>query len=301
MNKKNQQESTNIRVVCRCRPLNKLEIEQGGECCVNIINEQNIQVSVVGEDKPHEFCFDRVFAQNTQQIQVFNEVAVPILESVMNGYNGTIFAYGQTSSGKTHTMEGKYDDPELKGLIPRMMERIFEMIAEASQQIEFTIKATFLEIYNEKIHDLLDPTKSNLAIKEDKIKGIYVQDATEAFVLKTHDLMKVMKQGAENRSVAATRMNENSSRSHSIFLMTLIQKNTESDTTKSSKLYFVDLAGSEKISKTNVSGQQLEEAKNINKSLTSLGIVINALTSEKKMYTKVWVQGEEYQKLSESQ
>ncbi|EAS03052.3 kinesin motor catalytic domain protein (macronuclear) [Tetrahymena thermophila SB210] len=282
MSKKNQQESNNIRVVLRCRPLNKLEIEQGGEQCVKIVDDSTVQVIVAGEEQPHQFSFDKIFPSDTRQIDVFKEVGQPVLECIMQGINSTIFAYGQTSSGKTHTMEGKHDDPEYMGLIPRMMDKLFDMIADAPSTIEFSIKASFLEIYNEKIHDLLDPSKTNLNVKEDKLRGIFVQDATEAFVVKASDMMKVMRKGADNRSVAATRMNERSSRSHSIFLLTLIQKNTETETSRLSKLYFVDLAGSEKIAKTHVSGQQLEEAKNINKSLTCLGIVINSLSEKKE-------------------
>ncbi|KAL4493521.1 hypothetical protein ABPG72_007529 [Tetrahymena utriculariae] len=282
MSKKNQADSNNIRVVLRCRPLNKLEIEQGGEQCVRIIDDSTVQVSVAGDEQPHQFSFDKIFPSDTRQIDVFKEVGQPVLECIMQGINSTIFAYGQTSSGKTHTMEGKHDDPEYMGLIPRMMEKLFDMIADAPSTMEFSIKASFLEIYNEKIHDLLDSSKTNLNVKEDKLRGIFVQDATEAFVVKASDMMKVMRKGADNRSVAATRMNERSSRSHSIFLLTLIQKNTETETSRLSKLYFVDLAGSEKIAKTHVSGQQLEEAKNINKSLTCLGIVINSLSEKKE-------------------
>jgi len=280
---KKSSQNTSIRVFCRARPLNKLELSQGGECCVEY-TEKAIRVKIAGEEKPHDFGFDGIFGPETAQVEVFNQVARPVIDKLMEGYNGTIFAYGQTSSGKTFTMEGPdvIDSDDKKGIIPRMMSYLFETILNSSEHIEFNVKVSFLELYNEKLQDLLDPRKNNLQIKEDKAKGIFIQDATEIYVTSAEQMKQVHKSGFESRTIAATRMNERSSRSHSIFIVAVTQKDTKTDASKSSKLYFVDLAGSEKISKTNVSGQQLEEAKNINKSLTSLGIVINALTDKEK-------------------
>ncbi|EGR34618.1 kinesin motor domain protein [Ichthyophthirius multifiliis] len=275
------EDGVNIRVICRMRPLNNLEKSTGGQKCVEYTNT-TIQVTLMGE-KPQEFTFDRIINPSTNQKEVFEIVACPVIESVMQGYNGTIFCYGQTSSGKTFTMEGpdNYTD-ETKGLIPRMMEKVFDLIINASEDQEFQIKVSFIEIYNERIIDLIDNTKQNLQVKECKTRGIYIQDASEIFVTSTYEMLEIMKAGSLNRTQAATRMNERSSRSHSLFYLQVYKKNIATDTTTISKLYFVDLAGSEKISKTNVSGQQLEEAKNINKSLTCLGMVINALTSNGK-------------------
>ena len=205
------------------------------------------------------------------------------MDGVLNGYNGTIFAYGQTGSGKSFTMEGaSLFDQQTKGLIPRMFEYLFDKIQQADPAVEFSIKCSYMEIYREKICDLLDCKKTNLQVKEDKTRGIYVADATEAYVQTPVEMLQVMQQGQQNRSVAATRMNAVSSRSHSIFLVTILQRNTETDTSKMGKLYCCDLAGSEKISKTEATGQTLEEAKMINKSLSALGNVINALTDPKK-------------------
>lgn len=201
---------------------------------------------------------------------------------MLEGYNGTIFAYGQTGSGKSFTMEGVRGDPELAGIIPRMFDHLFACIAEADPDIEFSIKCSYLEIYMEKIMDLLDPKKTNLQVKDDKVKGLYVQDATEVYVSSTDEMMEVMNRGSLNRSVAATRMNATSSRSHSIFIVAVAQKNTKTDASKLGKLYCCDLAGSEKVEKTEAAGQTLEEAKMINKSLSALGNVINALTESKK-------------------
>lgn len=178
-------------------------------------------------------------------------------------------------------MEGVRGDEELAGIIPRMFDDLFKRISEADQDIEFNIKCSYLEIYMEKIMDLLDVKKTNLNVKQDKTRGLYIEDATEVFVGNTDEMMSVMNAGSQNRSVAATRMNATSSRSHSIFLVQVNQKNRKTDATKAGKLFCCDLAGSEKTEKTEATGQTLEEAKMINKSLSALGNVINALTEAK--------------------
>lgn len=167
-----------------------------------------------------------------------------------------------------------------------MMDETFEMILDSDENLEFTIRCTMLEIYNEKIKDLLDSkqdnlikieSKINLQIREDKAHGIYVAGATETYVNSPEEMKQVMKSGSVNRTVASTRMNAVSSRSHLIFCMKVNKKNVQTEEVTESRLYFIDLAGSEKMSKTNVKGKQLNEAKNINKSLTNLGLVIKAL------------------------
>ena len=168
------------------------------------------------------------------------------------------------------------------GIIPRVMARIFELIEQASESLEFAIKVSMLEIYNEKIQDLLNPVNNNLKIKESKLAGVFVDECTEVYVSAAEEMKKVMLTGSQNRTIAATRMNERSSRSHSIFVVTITQKDLSSGASKLSRIYFVDLAGSEKVAKTDVKGKQLEEAKNINKSLTALGMVINTLAEGKK-------------------
>lgn len=199
----------------------------------------------------------------------------------MDGYNATIFAYGQTSSGKTYTMEGaSIDDAELRGIIPRTATEIFNNVMAADENMEFIVKVSYIEIYMERIRDLLDPYKSkvNLQVREDAQRGIFVEGMTETCVTSDDELLTTMREGAANRAVAATGMNEGSSRSHSVFMVTLFQRHVESGATKTGKLYLVDLAGSEMVRKTGASGKQLEEAKTINKSLSALGMVINALT-----------------------
>ncbi|OQS05081.1 kinesin, partial [Thraustotheca clavata] len=244
---------------------------------------------VIADDKametggvPNSFTFDNVFGEESTQKQVFEQVAKPVVSDVLEGYNATIFAYGQTSSGKTFTMEGaSIDDPALRGIIPRTATELFARLMDADENMEFVVKVSYIEIYMERIRDLLDPykTKINLQVREDTEKGIYVDGVTELCVTSDDELLSTMRSGAVNRAVAATGMNEGSSRSHSVFMVTLYQRNLETNSTKVGKLYLVDLAGSEMVRKTQASGKQLEEAKTINKSLSALGMVINALTT----------------------
>nr|XP_020007051.1 kinesin heavy chain [Castor canadensis] len=203
---------------------------------------------------------------------------------VLEGYNGTIFAYGQTSSGKTHTMEGKLHDPQLMGIIPRIAHDIFDHIYSMDENLEFHIKVSYFEIYLDKIRDLLDVSKTNLAVHEDKNRVPYVKGCTERFVSSPEEVMDVIDEGKANRHVAVTNMNEHSSRSHSIFLINIKQENVETEKKLSGKLYLVDLAGSEKVSKTGAEGAVLDEAKNINKSLSALGNVISALAEGTKTH-----------------
>ncbi|XP_077435535.1 kinesin heavy chain-like isoform X2 [Vanacampus margaritifer] len=205
-------------------------------------------------------------------------------DHVLEGYNGTIFAYGQTSSGKTHTMEGQLHDPRLMGVIPRIASDIFDHIYSMDENLEFHIKVSYFEIYLDKIRDLLDVSKTNLAVHEDKNRVPFVKGCTERFVSSPEEVMDVIDEGKANRHVAVTNMNEHSSRSHSIFLISIKQENVETETKLSGKLYLVDLAGSEKVSKTGAEGAVLDEAKNINKSLSALGNVIAALSEGTKSH-----------------
>uniref|UniRef100_A0A8C6Y535 Kinesin-like protein n=1 Tax=Naja naja TaxID=35670 RepID=A0A8C6Y535_NAJNA len=230
------------------------------------------------------YVFDRVFPPNTTQEQVYHACAMQIVKDVLAGYNGTIFAYGQTSSGKTHTMEGKLHDPQLMGIIPRIAQDIFNHIYSMDENLEFHIKVSYFEIYLDKIRDLLDVTKTNLSVHEDKNRVPFVKGCTERFVSSPEEILDVIDEGKSNRHVAVTNMNEHSSRSHSIFLINIKQENMETEQKLSGKLYLVDLAGSEKVSKTGAEGAVLDEAKNINKSLSALGNVISALAEGTKSY-----------------
>ena len=231
------------------------------------------------------FTFDYVFPPLTPQVSVYESTARPIVESVLEGFNGTVFAYGQTGSGKTYTMMGpNVDDERLKGIIPRMINTVFHTILSASDNLEFTVKVGYCEIYMEKIRDLLNPIKTNLKVHEDKSRGVYIADLTEQYVSEEAEVYQLMKVGNANREVAATQMNEGSSRSHSLFLVTISQHNTLDFSAKTGKLYLVDLAGCEKVTKTGVEGKRLDEAKKINKSLSTLGLVIFSLTDGKSTH-----------------
>uniref|UniRef100_A0A8B9KVY7 Kinesin-like protein n=1 Tax=Astyanax mexicanus TaxID=7994 RepID=A0A8B9KVY7_ASTMX len=261
----------NIKVLCRFRPLNQSEIVRGDKFLP--VFQENDTVILGGKS----FAFDRVFPTNTTQEQVYNSCAKQIVTDVLGGYNGTIFAYGQTSSGKTHTMEGKLHDPNNMGIIPRIADDIFNHIFAMDENLEFHIKVSYFEIYMDKIRDLLDVSKTNLSVHEDKNRVPYVKGCTERFVSSPEEVMDVIDEGKSNRHVAVTNMNEHSSRSHSIFLINIKQEHIETEQKLCGKLYLVDLAGSEKVSKTGAEGSVLDEAKNINKSLSALGNVISAL------------------------
>ncbi|XP_077695014.1 LOW QUALITY PROTEIN: kinesin heavy chain [Eretmochelys imbricata] len=267
-----------IKVLCRFRPLNQAEILRGDKFIPLFQGDD----SVILGGKP--YVFDRVFPPNTTQEQVYHACAMQIVKDVLAGYNGTIFAYGQTSSGKTHTMEGKLHDPQLMGIIPRIARDIFNHIYAMDENLEFHIKVSYFEIYLDKIRDLLDVTKTNLSVHEDKNRVPYVKGCTERFVSSPEEILDVIDEGKSNRHVAVTNMNEHSSRSHSIFLINIKQENMETEQKLSGKLYLVDLAGSEKVSKTGAEGAVLDEAKNINKSLSALGNVISALAEGTKSY-----------------
>ncbi|XP_053966992.1 kinesin heavy chain [Anastrepha obliqua] len=270
-----------IKVVCRFRPLNDSEERAGSKFVVKFPNstEENC-ISIAGK----VYLFDKVFKPNASQEKVYNEAAKSIVTDVLAGYNGTIFAYGQTSSGKTHTMEGVIGDPVKQGIIPRIVNDIFNHIYTMEMNLEFHIKVSYYEIYMDKIRDLLDVSKVNLSVHEDKNRVPYVKGATERFVSSPEDVFEVIEEGKSNRHIAVTNMNEHSSRSHSVFLINVKQENLENQKKLSGKLYLVDLAGSEKVSKTGAEGTVLDEAKNINKSLSALGNVISALADGNKTH-----------------
>jgi kinesin family protein 5 len=271
-----------ISVMLRIRPVK--ESEQSYINCLETFSDQKGLKIKCTDNSTSEFQFDRVFPSQSSQEEIFEVAARPIIDSVLSGYNGTIFCYGQTSSGKTYTMEGVLDSQENKGIIPRVMDYIFKKIEESDEGTEFSVKVSLLEIYNEKIMDLIDSRKSNLIVKEDVSRGVWVQDASEIYVNNKEEMLEIFTLGTKNRSIASTLMNSRSSRSHSLFILTIFQKNKISESSKSGRLYLVDLAGSEKLSKTGATGSTLEEAKNINKSLMCLGMVINSLTEGKSSH-----------------
>ena len=219
---------------------------------------------------------------SSRQVDVFDYSIRPTVDDILNGYNGTVFAYGQTGAGKSYTMMGSdIDDDAGKGVIPRIVEQVFASILASPSNIEYTVRVSYMEIYMERIRDLLMPQNDNLAVHEEKNRGVYVKGLLEVYVSSVDEVYEVLRRGGQSRAVSATNMNAESSRSHSILVVTVTQKNVETGSMKSGQLFLVDLAGSEKVGKTGASGQTLEEAKKINKSLSALGMVINALTDSK--------------------
>ena len=272
-----------IKVVCRFRPQNKIELAAGSEQVVEFKSADTC--TITSKEANGSFTFDRVFPTNTPQHDVFDYSIRSTVDDVLAGYNGTVFAYGQTGSGKTFTMMGAdIGDEQTKGIIPRIVEQIFTSIMQSDGSIEFTVKVSYMEIYMEKIRDLLVPQNDNLPIHEDKARGVYVKGLGEFYVGSVGEVYQVLERGGQARAVAATNMNQESSRSHSIFVIEVTQKNVESGSARSGRLFLVDLAGSEKVGKTGASGQTLEEAKKINKSLSALGMVINALSDGKSSH-----------------
>lgn len=266
-----------VKVIARFRPQNKREIESGGEPIVSFSDEDTCILN--SKEAAGSFTFDRIFDMASRQSDVFDFSIKPTVDDILNGYNGTVFAYGQTGAGKSYTMMGTdIGDPEGRGIIPRIVEQIFTSILSSPGTIEYTVRVSYMEIYMERIRDLLAPQNDNLPVHEDKTRGVYVKGLLEIYVSSVEEVYEVMRRGGEARSVAATKMNLESSRSHSIFVITITQKNVETGSAKAGQLFLVDLAGSEKIGKTGATGQTLEEAKKINKSLSALGMVINALT-----------------------
>ena len=209
-----------------------MERENNGSTCVGL-SETNVDIQV--EDKLHQFQFDRIIGLDATQQDVFAYTTAPSIHDVLQGYNATIFAYGQTGSGKTHTMEGDINDDHAKGIIPRAVAALFDAVSGADKSLECTFKVSYVEIYMEKIRDLLDETRlnMNLEVREDKDKGIYVKDVTEVNVKSQQELLSILAAGALKRTTVATGMNEVSSRSHSVFTITVSQKDTTNGVIKS--------------------------------------------------------------------
>lgn len=273
----------NIQVVCRIKPLISKERDLNEVSSIEILNDR--KTVRIRSQMDSTFTFDNVFPAETSQKQLFDSIGLPTVKSVLEGFNGTILAYGQTSSGKTYTMVGPdITDQVSKGLIPRISKTIFEGIQEAEPELEFSVKVSYCEIYLEKIRDLLDTRKTNLKIAEDKTRGVFIKDLSEYYVASEGEVFSMLKQGNKQREVAGTLMNEESSRSHAIFMVTISQHNIQDLSLKTGKMFLVDLAGSEKLSKSAAEGKRLDETKNINKSLSSLGNVICALTDGKSVH-----------------
>lgn len=259
--------SSNIKVLCRIRPQNISE--KGKEC---IVKHKGNTIFIKNE----QFNFDYVFSETATQQEVFEIGAIPIVNDLLNGYNCTFFVYGQSGTGKTFSISGDDNHP---GLTQRIVNKIFEYIYNSTKDFEFNISVSYVEIYLEKIRDLLNINQDNLQLRENKQGEVVIENVTEKYVSSTSDILELFNTGNNNRSIGETKMNKKSSRSHSLFILTLTQ--TYYDSTISSKLVLVDLAGSEKVKNTGATGLLLKQAQYTNKSLTTLGIVIRALIEGK--------------------
>ncbi|XP_068393859.1 kinesin-like protein KIF17 isoform X2 [Eschrichtius robustus] len=275
--------SESVKVVVRCRPMNQREWELNCQPVVTVDSARGqcfIQNPGAVDQPPKQFTFDGAYYMDHFTEQIYNEIAYPLVEGVTEGYNGTIFAYGQTGSGKSFTMQGLPDPPCQRGIIPRAFEHIFESV-QCAENTKFLVRASYLEIYNEDVRDLLGTdTKQKLELKEHPEKGAYVKGLSMHTVHSVAQCEHVMETGWKNRSVGYTLMNKDSSRSHSIFTISIeiyAVDERGKDHLRAGKLNLVDLAGSERQSKTGATGERLKEATKINLSLSALGNVISAL------------------------
>ncbi|XP_059615562.1 kinesin-like protein KIF13A isoform X9 [Phlebotomus argentipes] len=291
-----------IKVAVRVRPFNRRELELGTQCVVEMEGQQTILHNVTSMDKmdrkqPKTFAFDHCFFSTdydashfASQETVFDSVGRDILDNAFQGYNACIFAYGQTGSGKSYTMMGTGDN---KGIIPRLCDELFyEISHRQTPDLSYKVEVSYMEIYNEKVHDLLDPkpNKQSLRVREHNVLGPYVDGLSQLAVTSFLDIDSLMAEGNKSRTVAATNMNAESSRSHAVFSVVLTQTLTDRDTNvsgeKVSRMSLVDLAGSERAVKTGAVGDRLKEGSNINKSLTTLGLVISKLADQSSGKTR---------------
>ncbi|KAM9829598.1 kinesin-like protein KIF1B isoform 4-T5 [Syngnathus typhle] len=281
-----------VKVAVRVRPFNSRETSKDSKC---IIQMQGNTTTILNPKTPKEpaktFSFDYSYWSHTTpedpcfaaQNQVYNDIGKEMLQHAFEGYNVCIFAYGQTGAGKSYTMMGKQEEGQ-EGIIPMLCEDLFEKINEDNnkEELSYSVEVSYMEIYCERVRDLLNPkNKGNLRVREHPLLGPYVEDLSKLAVTSYTDIADLMDAGNKARTVAATNMNETSSRSHAVFTIVFTQRKHDSETDlsteKVSKISLVDLAGSERADSTGAKGTRLKEGANINKSLTTLGKVISAL------------------------
>ena len=279
-----------VRVIVRCRPMNEREKNLKCKPCVTMESKRGqCTIKNPGDPKapPKMFTFDGAYYTDSTTENIYNEIAYPLVEGVCEGYNGTIFAYGQTGCGKSFSMQGIVNPPTQRGIIPRAFDHIFETVSVV-EGTKYLLHASYCEIYNEEIRDLLGKdVKAKLDLHEHPEKGVYVNGLSMHSVHSVHDCEKIMEKGWKNRATGATLMNADSSRSHSIFTISLemsTQDEAGEDHIRAGKLNLVDLAGSERQAKTGATGDRLKEATKINLSLSALGNVISALVDGKSKH-----------------
>ncbi|CAK6448404.1 unnamed protein product [Pipistrellus nathusii] len=280
-----------VKVAVRVRPFNSREMSRDSKC---IIQMSGSTTTIVNPKQPKEtpksFSFDYSYWSHTSpedinyasQKQVYQDIGEEMLQHAFEGYNVCIFAYGQTGAGKSYTMMGKQEKDQ-QGIIPQLCEDLFSRINDTTNDnMSYSVEVSYMEIYCERVRDLLNPkNKGNLRVREHPLLGPYVEDLSKLAVTSYNDIQDLMDSGNKARTVAATNMNETSSRSHAVFNIIFTQKRhdaeTDITTEKVSKISLVDLAGSERADSTGAKGTRLKEGANINKSLTTLGKVISAL------------------------
>ncbi|GMH36161.1 hypothetical protein BSKO_04029 [Bryopsis sp. KO-2023] len=278
----------NVKVLIRVRPpsTNELALEDAIGS-VTITSGQTIDLALEGKAEPCQFTFDNVYDESTTQIMVFEGAGVPLVENCLNGFNSTIFCYGQTGAGKTHTMIGELEDNDKMGLAPRVFARLFERIQEETEKNEtttFAVDCSFLEIHNETITDLLNPNMTNMLIREGTT-GAYVDGLKAVKTVNGTDALELMKTGTQNRKVTETKANKQSSRSHMVYTC-FVEKKSQTEQGLERKTYsrlnLVDLAGSERNRASKATSDTLKEACHINKSLSTLGRVIKELVQNQR-------------------
>ncbi|XP_059607814.1 kinesin-like protein Klp68D [Phlebotomus argentipes] len=270
-----------VQVVVRCRPLSNKEEAGNFQKVVEVFPARGVveiqNPAEASKENRKMFTYDAVYGPHATQQNLYDETVRPLVSSVLEGFNCCVFAYGQTGTGKTYTMEGVRGDPEDKGIIPRAFEQIWAHINRA-QNMNFLVEASYLEIYMEELRDLLKPSnRGGLELRERESVGVHVPNLHSVLCKNVEDMVTVMNQGNRNRTVGYTNMNEHSSRSHAIFLIKIEMCELDSNTVKVGKLNLIDLAGSERQSKTGATAERLKEASKINRALSSLGNVISAL------------------------
>ncbi|XP_060912715.1 kinesin-like protein KIF1B isoform X5 [Labrus mixtus] len=281
-----------VKVAVRVRPFNSREMSKDSKCIIQMQGNTTIIANPKAPKEPAKtFSFDYSYWSHTtpedpsfaSQNLVYNDIGKEMLQHAFEGYNVCIFAYGQTGAGKSYTMMGRQEEGQ-EGIIPMLCEDLFEKINEEGnkEELSYSVEVSYMEIYCERVRDLLNPkNKGNLRVREHPLLGPYVEDLSKLAVTSYTDIADLMDAGNKARTVAATNMNETSSRSHAVFTIVFTQKKHDSETDlsteKVSKISLVDLAGSERADSTGAKGTRLKEGANINKSLTTLGKVISAL------------------------
>lgn len=266
-----------VKVFLRVRPFTNDEMNQNPNTSIESLDTKSNTVVIKKDFDNKTFTYDGIFTQSSSQNDIFDTTSQEVIDSVLDGYNGTIFAYGQTGSGKTYTMVGDYNNILFKGIIPRSIDYIFDSISNSNAQYEICV--SFIQIYLESMQDLLETSNKDIRVREDKEKGVYLDGVKWVKVKSSEDCGEVFSLGEKNRVTESTRMNAHSSRSHAVFIVRVERTKNSQHTV--SYLYLVDLAGSERGRKTLSHGLRLDEAKKINYSLLVLGNCIQSLTDPK--------------------